>query len=404
MTLNIGGVTLGTPVVLAPMAGVTDPPFRALCRTEGLKGLPDDARARLSSSGLVAPSGLYVTEMITTRALVERTPETMRMIEPDPGDPVRSVQLYGVDPDTVAEATRILIDEDFADHIDLNFGCPVPKVTRKGGGAALPWKKDLFEQIVRAAVASAERSSHARDVPVPVTIKIRIGIDDSHVTFLDASRIAANAGVAGITLHARTLAEYYSGHSHWDQIARLRDAMPANLPVLGNGDVFSAENALDMMEQTGADGVVIGRGAQGRPWLFTDVVAAMHGSDLRVRPTLGDVARMIRAHAVLAIEHFADEGRALREMRKHIGWYLRGFPVGGESRRDLQLVDSLADLDEKLATLDWEAPFPEAAEGRRGRGGGAKIPHLPDGWLNSPLLNDTEREGIADAEIDASGG
>ena len=402
--MRFGEVTLGTPVVLAPMAGVTNPPFRQLCREAGLDGLPQGAGSAPGEAPH-GPSGLYVTEMITSRALVERTPETMRMITPEAGDPVRSVQLYGVDPATIAAAIRILVEEDWADHVDLNFGCPVPKVTRKGGGAALPWKKDLFEEIVVQAVRAAESASRGRRHVVPVTVKMRMGIDDSHLTYLEAGATAARAGVAAVALHARTAAQHYSGAARWEAIARLREVVPAGVPVLGNGDIWSAEDALAMREETGCEGVVVGRGCQGRPWLFTDLVAAFHGSQARVQPGLRDVAAVIRRHAELMVEHFGEEDRAMRELRKHISWYLKGYPVGGEARRTLALVDSLADLDAKLAALDLDSPYPgEAAEGQRGRAGSPKEPHLPDGWLESPYLAAAERATVAAAELDVSGG
>lgn len=422
MSLSFGAVRLGTPVVLAPMAGVTNPPFRRLCREAGEAGLrsaersvpqaasdrdpagrpPPERSARhgVGSRGPCespfAPSGLYVTEMITSRALVERTTLTMKMIAPDPDDPVRSVQLYGVDPATVGAAVRILVDEDRADHIDLNFGCPVPKVTRKGGGAALPWKKDLFSAIVTEAVRAAGH--------VPVTVKMRMGIDDDHMTFLDAGRIAQGAGVAAVALHARTAAQHYSGNARWDAISRLKEEL-REVPVLGNGDIWSAEDAARMMSETGCDGVVIGRGCQGRPWLFTDVVAAMHGHERRVRPGLAQVAAVLRRHAEYMVEHFEEEHRAIRELRKHMAWYLKGYRVGGEARHALGMVSSLAELDERLGALDLAQPYPGAdAEGQRGRAGGEKIPRLPEGWLDSPHLNTAQREQIAAAELDVSGG
>lgn len=228
--------------------------------------------------------------MVTSRALVERTEESMRIITPAPDERIRSIQLYGVDPATVRAAVRMLVTEDRADHIDLNFGCPVAKVTRKGGGAALPWKRDLFEAIVRGAVVEADPAG------IPVTVKMRMGIDDDHLTYLDAGRIAENAGVAWIALHARTAADFYSGTARWESIARLKDAV-VSIPVLGNGDVWGAEDALEMVAETGCDGVVVGRGCQGRPWLFTDLVAGFAGSDLRVRPGLRYVAGVLRRHA-----------------------------------------------------------------------------------------------------------
>jgi len=400
--LQIGPITVGSPVVLAPMAGVTNPPFRKLCREAAVEALPADAPAAVP--GAVAPAGLYVTEMITSRALVERTPETMRMITPDPEEPVRSVQLYGVDPATIAAAVRILVAEDRADHVDLNFGCPVPKVTRKGGGGALPWKRDLFEAIVTGAVQAAREASAVRDREVPVTVKMRMGIDDEHFTYLDAGRIAERAGVASVALHARTVAQYYSGQARWEAVARLKEAV-TSVPVLGNGDIWSAEDAAEMMRQTGCDGVVVGRGCQGRPWLFTDLVAAAHGSDRRVTPGLREVAAVIRRHAELMVEHFGEEDRALREMRKHMSWYLKGYVVGGDARHALGLVSSLAELDERLAVLDLDQPYPgEAAEGPRGRAGSPKQPHLPDGWLASRDVDEELRAVLAQAELSVSGG
>lgn len=401
MSLAIGPIRLGTPVVLAPMAGVTNPPFRQLCREAGLQGLPAGTPA---GGVLEAPSGLYVGEMVTSRALVERTPESMRLITPERGDPVRSIQLYGVDPETVAAAVDMVVREDHADHIDLNFGCPVPKVTRRGGGSALPWKRDLFRDILGAAVAAAERASRRRANPVPVTIKMRLGIDDDHLTYLDAARAAVDAGVAAVALHARTTAQYYSGTARWEAIARLREAV-TEVPVLGNGDVWSADDALRMMALTGCDGVVIGRGCQGRPWLFTDVVAALHGSEVRVRPGLREVASTIRRHAELLVQHFGGEDRGLRELRKHVAWYLKGYPVGGAARHALALVDSLADLDAKLAAFDLDQPYPgDAAEGQRGRAGTPRTPRLPDGWLDTPCLVGAERLELTAAELDVSGG
>ncbi|WP_413452766.1 tRNA dihydrouridine synthase DusB [Georgenia sp. 1P01AC] len=402
-SLQIGSVSVGSPVVLAPMAGVTNPPFRRLCREAGLAALDEDARAA-ARPGEYAPAGLYVTEMVTSRALVERTPETMRMVSPDPLEPVRSVQLYGVDPATVSAAVRILVAEDRADHVDLNFGCPVPKVTRKGGGAALPWKRDLFQAIVTGAVNAAREGSRHRDREVPVTIKMRMGIDDDHLTYLDAGRIAEQAGVSAVALHARTAAQHYSGQARWETIARLKETV-RSVPVLGNGDIWSAEDAVEMVEQTGCDGVVVGRGCQGRPWLFTDLVAGFAGSPLRVQPGLAEVAAVIRRHAELMVEHFENETKALRELRKHMAWYLKGYVVGGDARRELGLVSTLAELDERLAALDLTEPYPgEGAEGPRGRAGTPKVPHLPEAWLDSQEVDERLRRLLTEAELSISGG
>src|SRR5690554_4875315 len=378
--LQIGPISVGSPVVLAPMAGVTNPPFRRLCREAGVAALDETARAS-ARPGEHALAGLYVTEMVTSRALVERTPETMRMVTADPLEPVRSVQLYGVDPATISAAVRLLVEEDRADHVDLNFGCPVPKVTRKGGGAALPWKRDLFEAIVTGAVDAATSAARGREVPV--TVKMRMGIDDDHLTYLDAGRIAERAGVAAVALHARTAAQHYAGQARWETIARLKETV-RTIPVLGNGDIWSAEDALAMVEQTGCDGVVVGRGCQGRPWLFADLAAAFHGSDVRILPGLGEVAAVVRRHAELMVEEFEHEGRALRELRKHMAWYLKGYAVGGELRSQLALVTSRAHLDDLLGRLDLAQPYPGAgAEGPRGRAGSPKRPTVPEGWLDS---------------------
>ena len=376
--LRIGPIVIDTPVVLAPMAGVTNRAFRRLCREHG--------------------AGLYVSEMVTSRALVERTPESMRMIRHDDDERPRSVQVYGVDPATVAAAVRMLAEEDRADHIDLNFGCPVPKVTRKGGGAVLPWKRDLFASIVRAAVDAATPSG------VPVTIKMRKGIDAEHLTYLEAGLVAQDAGVAAVALHARTAADYYSGTADWDAIARLKEAV-TDIPVLGNGDIWAAEDALAMVARTGCDGVVVGRGCQGRPWLFADLAAAFHGSDARIRPGLAEVAGVVRRHAELMVEELGDEGRALRELRKHMAWYLKGYVVGGELRAQLGLVESLAHLDDLLTRLDLAQPYPGAgAEGQRGRAGSPKRPVVPEGWLDSRDLSDDFRRSLREAELSISGG
>ena len=381
--MRIGPYDVGTPVVLAPMAGITNAAFRQLCR--------EQAGAALAEQGLTLGGGLFVSEMVTSRALVERSPESMRLIQHGPGDVPRSVQLYGVDPATVGAAVRLLVDEDRADHIDLNFGCPVPKVTRKGGGAALPWKADLFRDIVGAAVRAAGVT--------PVTVKMRKGVDDDHLTFVQAGLAAEAMGVAAVSLHGRTAAQHYSGTADWTAIGELKAAV-TSIPVLGNGDIFSAQDALDMMAHTGCDGVVVGRGCQGRPWLFADLAAAFDGRPLPESPTLGEVGRMIRRHAELLIEEHGAQ-RGIRDLRKHITWYLKGFPVGSLVRLDLGMVDSLADLDALIAQLDSNQRFPEGAEGPRGRQGSPqRSVHLPHGWLDDP----DELAVPEDAELESSGG
>ena len=376
-TLTIGGIPLNVPVVLAPMAGITNTAFRRLCREFG--------------------AGLYVSEMITSRALVEKTPNTMRLIKHHESETPRSIQLYGVDPDVIDRAVRMLVDDNHCDHIDLNFGCPVPKVTKKGGGAALPWKKDLFRQIVEKAVKAAG--------DIPVTVKMRKGIDSDHLTYIEAAKSAQGAGVAAIALHARTADQFYSGHADWSAIGHLKETI-TDVPILGNGDIWSAEDALAMMAQTDCDGVVVGRGCLGRPWLFGDLAAGFTGSDTRYRPGLAQVGEAFRRHAELLVEFFDDdEVRACRDIRKHVAWYFKGYPVGGELRARLAQVESLQMLDDYLGELDASQPYPaEGVEGPRGRAGSPKKTALPDGWLDSRDLSVVESCTLEAAELDTSGG
>jgi nifR3 family TIM-barrel protein len=354
-------------VVLAPMAGITNAAYRRLC---------------LEQMQAQGSSGLFVCEMITSRGLVEGDATTRQMLVFDEHEQVRSVQLYGTDPAYVGKATEILCAEYGVAHVDLNFGCPVPKVTRKGGGAALPWKRTLLGEILQAAVAAAGRYG------VPVTMKTRKGIDEDHLTYLDAGRIAQESGVAAIALHGRTALQGYSGTADWDAITRLVEHV--EIPVLGNGDIWEAADALRMVEQTGAAGVVVGRGCLGRPWLFRDLAAAFAPGSVVERsrdhtttlPRLGEVATMMYRHAELLSRHMGEE-RGCKEFRKHVTWYLKGFPAGGDLRRHLALIDDLAELDALLGRLDPQAPFPEHELGApRGRQGSPRRGvALPDGWL-----------------------
>ncbi len=368
-------------VVLAPMAGITNAAFRQLCREQ-------------AELGGYADQSLFVCEMITSRGLVQRDPKTLSMLQFDPGERVRSVQLYGVDPQVMAAATTILITEYDVGHVDLNFGCPVPKVTRKGGGAALPYKRDRLRMILTATVEAA--AAYA----VPVTMKTRIGIDDDHQTFLDAGRTAEEAGCAAIALHGRTAQQAYSGEADWTAIAALKAHV--SIPVLGNGDIWEARDALRMVAETGVDGVVIGRGCLGRPWLFRDLAAAFAGQPVPPLPTLGEVADMMRRHARLLVG-LSDERHGCAEFRKHVSWYLKGFPAGGELRRDLALVSSVADLDQLLDRLDPAIPYPVTELGSpRGRQGGPRSRvALPEGWLDDTSGRDMDLQG---AELGISGG
>jgi nifR3 family TIM-barrel protein len=406
VSLELGRYTVDPPVVLAPMAGITNAAFRRLCREQG--------------------AGLYVCEMVMTRALVERNQKTERMIAFEPDESPRSLQLYAVDPATTRKAVERIVDEDLADHIDMNFGCSVPKVTRKGGGAAIPWRRRLFESIVRSAVDAAA------PVGMPVTVKMRIGLDDDHTTFTEAGLIAQDAGAAWVALHARTAAQRYSGAADWDAIGLLKQVL--DVPVLGNGDIWEADDALRMMRETGCDGVVVGRGCLGRPWLFADLAVAFgelasrsdkqsgelasrsdkqsgelasrsdkqsERRDGRMLPSLGEVAATMRRHAELLAEWYGSEREGVTDFRKHVAWYLKGFPVGTDLRRSLAMASSLAELDGLLAELDASATFPLAELGRpRGRTNAPAPVHLPAGWLD-----DRDDPTVPDgAEVENSGG
>jgi nifR3 family TIM-barrel protein len=375
-------VVADPPVVLAPMAGITNTAFRRLCREQLASALgPEHA----------GTGGLFVSEMITTRALVERNPKTMRLIRFEPDESPRSIQLYGVDPVVVGAAVRMIVEDDLADHVDLNFGCPVPKVTRKGGGAALPWRIDLFDDIVTAAVRNAAGT-------VPVTVKMRIGVDAAHHNYREAALRAQDAGVAHVALHGRTAADFYGGTADWEPIAEIAGLL--DIPVLGNGDIWEADDALRMMRETGCAGVVVGRGCLGRPWLFADLAAAFDGRVERRLPELGSVARTMRRHAQLLADWLGEQ-RGVTDFRKHVAWYLKGFAVGSDLRSSLASASSLAELDDLLALLDPAQPFPAAALGRpRGRTTGARAVALPDGWL----ADRRSRAVPADAELADGGG
>jgi len=356
------------------MAGITNAAYRRLCAEQG--------------------AGLYVSEMITSRGLVEGDAVTKSMLVFDERESVRSVQLYGTDPAYVGKAAEILCGEYGVAHVDLNFGCPVPKVTRKGGGGALPWKRGLLAEILEAAV----RATAPYDVPV--TMKTRKGLDDDHLTFLDAGRIAQESGCAAIALHGRTVVQAYSGVADWEAIAALVDHV--DIPVLGNGDIWEAADAVRMIEQTGVAGVVVGRGCLGRPWLFRDLAAAFAGRAVSTLPDLGQVREMMRRHAELLAQHLGEE-RGCKEFRKHISWYLKGFRAGGTLRHSLALVDSLATLDGLLARLDPDEPFPASELGApRGRQGAPRRRlALPEGWLD-----DTDGSGayLQEDALEVTGG
>jgi nifR3 family TIM-barrel protein len=361
--LKIRDIELPSPIVLAPMAGVTNAPFRTLCRE--------------FASGL-----MYVNEMVMATALVHGSAKTERMVTFAPDESPRSLQLYGSDPIMLARAVTKLCENDIVDHIDMNFGCPVAKVTRKGGGAAVPAKPNLLRAIMKAAVKAAEPYG------VPVTAKFRIGVDEDLITYLNTGRIAEEEGIASIALHARTAEQHYSGTARWDAIAALKESV-TSIPVLGNGDIWTADDAVRMVNETGCDGVVIGRGCLGRPWLFEDLADAFNGREVKAPRTLGFVVDVMKRHLRTLVEHFGDDSsgtsRGVRDFRKHVSWYLTGYPVGGEVRHRLATADSIvafdAILDEMLERNGADMTVVEGGESlRRGKTSGPIKVSLPEGF------------------------
>jgi nifR3 family TIM-barrel protein len=364
-------ISVDPPVVLAPLAGITNIAFRRLCREYG--------------------AGLYICEMITSRALVERNRKTMQLVSFAADEKPRSMQLYGVDPAVVAQAVRMIVEEGLADHVDLNFGCPVPKVTRRGGGSALPWRINLFDDLVTAAVRAAGGQ-------IPVTVKMRLGVDADHLTYREAGLRAQDAGVAYVALHGRTAADFYGGQADWEPIAEL--AALLDIPVLGNGDIGEAADAVRMVAETGCAGVVVGRGCLGRPWLFGDLAAAFAGVQETSLPSLVEVSKAMFRHAQLLGEWLGEE-RGVIDFRKHVAWYLKGFTVGSDLRRSMAMASGLAELEDLLHQMDLNQPFPVEVLGRpRGRTSGARAVTLPHGWL----ADRTSRAVPFGAELADSGG
>jgi nifR3 family TIM-barrel protein len=356
--LRLGALEVWPPVVLAPMAGITNAAFRRLCRRYG--------------------AGLYVSEMVNARGLAEGGTKSWELAAFDPDETPRSIQLYGTDPATVGEAVHRLVGEAGVDHVDLNFGCPVRKVTRHGGGVAVTARPRLVEAIVAAAVGAAARAASPGRTPAPVTVKTRIGLDESRLTHLDTGRAAEQAGAAAIALHARTAAQLYSGTADWSAIEQLKQHVA--VPVLGNGDIWTAADALALIDQTGADGVVVGRGCLGRPWLFGELADAFTGRPIRPTPLLGEVRDTMLEHGRLLVAR-RGEVAGLRDLRKHVGWYLTGYPVGADARRALVGVSSLAELEARLARLDGTLAAPPAlVAGPRGTRSGPQKVTLPEGW------------------------
>ncbi|MEM6291239.1 MAG: tRNA dihydrouridine synthase DusB [Myxococcota bacterium] len=378
--IELGPMKVWPPVVLAPMAGVTNYPFRAICRRF------------LGGTDASAVRGLYVSEMITARPLVMGNRKTLKLADFGDEETPRSLQLYGVDPHYVSEAVKRLVGEGRVDHIDMNFGCPVRKVTSKGGGAAIPVKPNLLRSIVRAAVQASE--------DIPVTIKFRMGIDEQYLSYLDAGRIGEGEGCAAVALHARTAAQLYDGTARWEAIADLKQNV-SSIPVLGNGDIWEAEDALRMMRQTGCDGVVVGRGCLGRPWLFRDLAEVFDGREPPNPPLLGEIVEVMLEHVRRLIAWF-NETTGVRMFRKHATWYTKGFRGSARLRQQIMTAATLAELTAVLEQLPKDEPFPpRSMRVPRGKTAGTQKVVLPDGFLDD--LQDATPP-CADAAALASGG
>jgi nifR3 family TIM-barrel protein len=363
--VRIGRINVWPPVVLAPMAGVTNYPFRYVCRNFG--------------------AGLYVSEMINARPLVDGRDKTVKLADFGPDETPRSLQLYGTDPYYVSEAVKRLVSEGRIDHLDMNFGCPVPKVTRKGGGAAIPLKPRLLCNIVRAAVKGAAR--------IPVTIKFRIGVNAEYKTFVTAGRVAEDEGCAAVGLHARTAAQLYHGHADWNAIAELKQAVA--IPVLGNGDIWEGQDALRMMRQTGCDGVIVGRGCLGRPWLFRDLADVFNGREPADPPHLAEILNIMFAHARKLSQWFG-EPVAMRSFRRHASWYTKGFRMTSQIRDAMMKIETVADLEALFRDVDRSQSFPPSAmRVVRGKATGVQKVALPAGFLDN-LDDDTPLPGSDD--------
>ena len=317
--LKIGNVELSNPYILAPMAGVTDLPFRLLCKEQG--------------------AGLLCMEMVSAKAIQYNNKNTKALLEIHPEERPVSLQLFGSDPDIISEIAKQIEELPFA-ILDINMGCPVPKIVRNGEGSALMREPKLVHEIVRKTVKAIKK---------PVTVKIRKGFDDISINAVEIAKIIEDAGAAAVAVHGRTREQYYSGKADWDIIRQVKEAI--SIPVIGNGDVVSGESALAMMKETGCDGVMIGRGAQGNPWIFSELLAYDKTGEMPQRPGGDELKEMMLRHARLQME-YKGEYLGIREMRKHVSWYTTGLPNSAKLRGEINAVESYEELvsllEEKL--------------------------------------------------------
>lgn len=314
-TLTIGSVILDNPYILAPMAGVTDLPFRLLCREQG--------------------AGLLCMEMVSAKAISYNNRNTKALLEIHPQEPPVSLQLFGSDPDIISEMAKRIEELPFS-ILDINMGCPVPKVVRNGEGSALMKQPKLVHEIVKKT---------ARAIQKPVTVKIRKGFDDTCMNAVEIAKIIEDAGGAAVAVHGRTREQYYSGKADWDIIRRVKEAV--SIPVIGNGDVVSGESALAMQEQTGCDGVMVGRGARGNPWIFSELLTYDKTGHMPKRPDRNEICDMMLRHAKLQMQ-YKGEYLGIREMRKHVSWYTTGLPNSAKLRAEINAVETFAELEKLL--------------------------------------------------------
>ena len=314
-TLKIGNVELANPYILAPMAGVTDLPFRLLCKEQG--------------------AGLLCMEMVSAKAIQYNNKNTKALLEIHPEEQPVSLQLFGSDPDIISEIAKRIEELPFA-ILDINMGCPVPKIVKNGEGSALMNQPKLVHEIVSKTVRAIQK---------PVTVKIRKGFDDTSINAVEIAKIIEDAGGAAVAVHGRTREQYYAGRADWDIIRQVKEAV--SIPVIGNGDVVSGESALSMMRETGCDGVMIGRGAQGNPWIFSELRAYEETGMICERPTMEELKSMMLRHARLQME-YKGEYLGIREMRKHVSWYTTGLPNSAKLRGEINAIESYEELEELL--------------------------------------------------------
>lgn len=312
-TLTIGNVVLDNPFILAPMAGVTDLPFRVLCHEQG--------------------AGLVCMEMVSAKAIYYRNKNTEALMEIEPGERPVSLQLFGSDPELMGEMARQIEERPF-DILDINMGCPVPKVVNNGEGSALMKNPELVRKIVTSVVKAVQK---------PVTVKIRRGFDERHVNAVEIAKIIEDCGAAAVAVHGRTREQYYAGHADWDIIRQVKEAV--SIPVIGNGDIFTPQDAGRMMEETGCDGVMVARGAKGNPWIFSRIDHYLKTGEVLPKQGPEEVKQMILRHAELLVA-FKGEYTAMREMRKHVSWYTAGYPHSAALRNEINLVETMEELTE----------------------------------------------------------